>query len=65
MLKWTLQDLADVSGLGTTTLKRFESSDGVPKGNLATFNKLTEIFEKAGVEFIGTPDQGAGVRWKS
>jgi hypothetical protein len=21
-------------------------------------------FEKAGIEFIGSPDQGAGVRWK-
>jgi hypothetical protein len=21
-------------------------------------------FEKAGIEFIGTPEEGAGVRWK-
>lgn len=64
MLKWTLQDLSDTSGIGTTTLKRFESADGLPKGNLGTFNRLIEVFEQAGVEFIGSPDSQAGVRWK-
>jgi hypothetical protein len=23
-----------------------------------------KAFESAGIEFIGSPDQGAGVRWK-
>ncbi len=64
MLKWTLQDLSDASGIGTTTLKRFEAADEVPTGNLATFTKLKDVFEKAGVEFIGGPDTQAGVRWK-
>lgn len=64
MLKWSLQDLSDHSNIGTTTLKRFESSESVPAGNLATFTKLKEIYEKAGIEFIGGPDSQAGVRWK-
>jgi hypothetical protein len=63
MLKWTLQDLSDASGVGTTTLKRFESAEGLPNGNLTTFNTLKDVFEKAGVEFIGAPDSQAGVRW--
>jgi len=64
MLKWSLQDLSDESGVGTTTLKRFESAVVTPTGNLTTFIKLKEVFEKAGVEFIGRPDSQAGVRWK-
>ncbi|MBU3543280.1 transcriptional regulator [Polynucleobacter sp. MWH-Loch1C5] len=64
MLKWSLEDLSDHSSIGTTTLKRFESAEGVPSGNLATFTKLKEVYEKAGIEFIGGPDSQAGVRWK-
>jgi transcriptional regulator with XRE-family HTH domain len=64
MLKWSLEDLSQKSSVGTTTLKRFESAESVPQGNLSTFNALKKAFEDAGVEFIGTPDAQAGVRWK-
>ena len=43
---------------------RLESSDGVPSGNIKTFEAVQKVFESAGIEFIGTPEQGAGVRWK-
>ncbi|WP_215287823.1 helix-turn-helix transcriptional regulator [Polynucleobacter sp. MWH-Spelu-300-X4] len=62
-LKWSLEELSQRSGVGTTTLKRFESADGVPNGNLSTFNTLRKIFEEAGIEFIGTPEDGPGVRY--
>jgi hypothetical protein len=45
-------------------LKRFESGDGVPNGHLRNFETIKRVLEKAGIEFIGTPDEGAGVRWK-
>jgi len=62
MLDWSLSDLSDKSGIGTTTLKRFEAAGGVPNGNISTFIKLKDIFIDAGIEFIGTPEDGPGVR---
>jgi transcriptional regulator with XRE-family HTH domain len=62
MLKWSLEELSEKSGVGTTTLKRFESGDDVPNGNSSTFKRLRDVFEKAGIEFIGTPDDRPGVR---
>lgn len=64
MLKWSLEELSQKSGVGTTTLKRFESAENVPNGHLSTFSTLKQIFEAEGIEFIGTPDSQAGVRWK-
>jgi hypothetical protein len=43
---------------------RLESSDGVPSGNIKTFGAVQQAYEKSGIEFIGTPESGAGVRWK-
>lgn len=62
MLKWSLADLSEKSDIGTSTLKRFEAADGVPNGHLSTFTKLIEVFSKAGVQFIGAPNDGPGVR---
>jgi len=62
MLKWSLDYLSEKSGIGTSTLKRFEASEGMPNGHMSTFAKLKDIFEAAGIEFIGTPDDGPGVR---
>jgi hypothetical protein len=44
---------------------RLEASDGVPSGNIKTFEAVQKAFEKGGIEFIGTPESGAGVRWKT
>ncbi len=62
MLKWSLGELSEKSGVGTTTLKRFESGDGIPNGNTSTFKRLRDVLEEAGIEFIGTPDDRPGVR---
>lgn len=62
MLKWSLEELSQKSGVGTTTLKRFESAENVPNGHLSTFNTLKQIFEAEGIEFIGSPDDRPGVR---
>lgn len=64
MLKWSINDLSAKSGIGTTTLKRLEASDGVPNAQVRTIEQLRSVIEEAGIEFIGTPDLGAGVRWK-
>ena len=64
LVDWTARDLAAKAEIGFSTLIRLESADSVPQGNLSTFNALRKAFEDAGVEFIGTPENGAGVRWK-
>jgi hypothetical protein len=43
---------------------RLEASDGIPSGNIKTFEAVQKTFEQAGIEFIGTPDDLPGVRLK-
>ena len=64
ILRSSLEDLSEKTDIGTTTLKRFESGDAVPNGHLRNFQTIKKVLEKAGIEFIGTPESGAGVRWK-
>ena len=65
MLDWSREELSTQSGVGISALMRLESADGVPSGNIKTFGAVQKAFEKAGIEFIGSPEDGAGVRWKS
>ncbi len=65
ILRWSIEDLAKKTGIGTTTLKRFESGDGVPNGHLRNFETIKGALEKAGIEFLGSPEEGAGVRWRT
>jgi transcriptional regulator with XRE-family HTH domain len=64
MLDWSRRDLANSSGLSFASMMRLESFDGVPASNFKTLEAIKKAFEEAGVEFIGTPEKGAGVRWK-
>ena len=64
LLKITAIDLASISGIGISTIKRFELSEGVPSGNIKTIDSIKKALEKAGIEFIGTPDDRPGVRLK-
>jgi transcriptional regulator with XRE-family HTH domain len=64
MLRWSGKDLAEKTGLGFSTLMRLESLEGVPGTHSKTLESIEKAFEKAGIEFIGTPESGAGVRWR-
>ncbi|WP_286307244.1 helix-turn-helix domain-containing protein [Polynucleobacter sp. HIN5] len=64
LLRWSGKDLADKTGLGFSTLMRLEVLEGVPSAQAKTLEIIQKTFEEAGVEFIGTPESGAGVRWK-
>ena len=64
LLRWSGKDLAEKSGIGFSTLMKMESDPGVPNSNFKTFDALKKAFEDAGVEFIGSPDSQAGVRWR-
>lgn len=65
LLDWSRSDLSEKSGVGASALMRLESADGIPSGNIKTFEAVQRALEEAGVEFIGTPEDGAGVRWKA
>ena len=65
ILNWSRKDLAEHSGVSFASMMRLESFEGVPASNFKTLESVKQAFEKAGVEFIGTPDSGAGVRWKT
>ena len=60
----TAEALAKASGVGVATIRRFELMSGVPSGNARTVESLQKALEKAGIEFIGTPDDKPGVRLK-
>jgi transcriptional regulator with XRE-family HTH domain len=64
LLKWTGKQLADESGVAFSTLMRLETGEGIPAAQAKTLDAIEKAFEKAGVEFIGTPESGAGVRWR-
>ena len=62
LLRWSAQDLAGASGIGISTIRRLELEDGVPAANIRTLEALKTALERAGIEFIGTPSDGPGVR---
>jgi transcriptional regulator with XRE-family HTH domain len=64
LLNWSRKDLAEKSGVSFASMMRLESFNGVPSSNVKTLDALKKAFEEAGVEFTGTPDSQAGVRWK-
>jgi predicted transcriptional regulator len=61
-LGWSIEDLAEKSGVSSRTIKRFEVFDGIPPSRSSTLFDVQAAFEAAGVEFIGTPDDGPGIR---
>lgn len=64
LLRWTAKDLADHSATNRFTIQRLEQSDGIPPSRSQTLADIKRAFEDAGVEFIGAPENGAGVRFK-
>ena len=65
MLDWSREQLSNNSSVGISALMRLESAEGVPSGNIKTFEAVQKALEEAGIEFIGSPEEGAGVRWKT
>ncbi len=61
-LRWTSEDLASQSGITSRTIKRFEQDDGIPSSRSSTLVVIQKALENAGIEFIGTPEDGPGIR---
>jgi hypothetical protein len=64
-LDWSAQETADKCGLTRETVQRLEKVNDVPPSRTQSLVDLRRVFEEAGVEFIGGPSNGPGVRlWK-
>jgi hypothetical protein len=50
------------AGVASKTVRRLEGEQGVPQTTTATLTKIQLALETAGIEFIGTPDNGPGIR---
>jgi transcriptional regulator with XRE-family HTH domain len=61
-LRWTVQELAHRSGVGSRTIKRFEAVDGIPPSRSETLLQVKSALESAGIEFIGAPTDRPGIR---
>lgn len=62
LLRWSALQLAETADVGVTTVRRFELVDGTPSGNIRTIGAIKRTLEDQGIEFIGTPEDGPGVR---
>ena len=64
LLRWSAEDLAKSSKVGVATIRRYELHDGAPPGHIHTLGAVQTALEAAGIEFLGTPEDGPGVRLK-
>ena len=65
ILKWSVRELANHCGVSYPTISKIEQTDGVPPSRTQTLLDIKLALETAGVQFIGTPENGPGVRLKA
>lgn len=61
-LGWSASLLAERAGLSLRTIQTGESDGGETKIRKSSLLALVSVLEDAGIEFIGTPDDGPGIR---
>ena len=61
LLGWKGQDLADQSGVGVATLRRYEAQEGIPNANKFVLKAIKSCLEEAGIVFSGDPVKDPGV----
>lgn len=64
-LNWSVAQLSQASGVPTATIVRYEASEGVPASRKGNLNLIVVALERAGIEFIGTADDGPGIRFRA
>ena len=62
LLRIPTEKLAEMSGVGWATIRRFEEADGIPPSRSGTLERVKAALEGAGIEFIGDPITSPGVR---
>ena len=61
LLGWSGTELAEKSGVGITTLRRYELQKGIPSANTSVLLILKDTLQLAGIEFTGDPLINPGV----
>ena len=61
-LNWSASEMARQSGLSPRTISSIEASDDSSAVRKSSVLALKAALEAAGIEFIGTPDDGPGIR---
>ena len=61
-LGWSIAKLSENSSVSVSTIKRLESEEGFTNATEANLRLIRETLQAAGIEFIGDPDDGPGVR---
>ena len=61
MLGWSAIELANRSGVGSASIKRYEVQQGIPIANTKNLMVIRNTFEEAGIEFTGDPLVNPGV----
>ncbi len=54
--------MSTACGVSVSTIKRIEALDGIPVSTAANLQAIKSSLEAAGIEFIGTPEDGPGIR---
>ena len=65
LLRISVFDLADISNLSSSTIKRLEAQNSEVLPRNSTMSRIKLALESQGIEFLGTPDKDPGVRLKS
>jgi transcriptional regulator with XRE-family HTH domain len=58
----TILSVAEATGIGVATLKRYEAYRGVPRSRKGHLETLQTYLESCGIIFIGSPDDDPGIR---
>ena len=61
LLGWSASKLAEASGVGIATVRRYELQDGIPSSKTSTLLSIQTTLEDAGIEFTGNPLVNPGV----
>ena len=61
-LAWSIENLAEESGVSMRTIIRYEDHDLTPPTRGGNLEKIIRTLEAAGIEFIGTPNDNPGIR---
>ena len=61
MLGWSALELAETSGVGPATIRRYELQQGIPSANTNVLQKIKSVLELSGIQFTGDPLVNPGV----
>jgi predicted transcriptional regulator len=59
---WSIEQLAERSGVSARTIKRYEALEGIPPSRTTSLIDVKAALEEAGIEFTGVPDDRPGIR---